>query len=56
MLNRQHPQIAGSRYARSCQAIPKRTDLGAGGLVQRRLSTTPHPLRHTVAFVRQRGG
>lgn len=47
---------AATLHGLCLEAIPKAPNLGAGALVQRRLSATPQPLRHASAFVRQRGG
>lgn len=47
---------AGTLNEWRLEAIPKGPTLGAGALVQRRLSATPHADHHTVAFLRQRGG
>lgn len=52
MLNSRHKDNAEPTQALRQQAIPIAVTAGAGGFVQRRLSTTPHRTGHAAALAR----
>lgn len=56
MLESRPVRIAPMPHTLRRKAIPKRTPVRAGGLVQRRLSATPKTIPLPTALARRRGG